>query len=192
MEELSRLAMAHYQASTDHFRTLAGNFFKAMDHDGDGKIDKREFLEFMKEEGHSRMNNTSIFYQFDHDGNDCYANQKFHHFHNRVSRFVDNYSLLEEMTKLKLREIRSRPVMQSLPTGSSGSPSVQNAHTVYYNNYNQSIHYHNYNPLPHLVQNPPAPNAVNPRRQQWKVALDLLNAALYTGTVAGGSFCTIL
>ncbi|KAI3716508.1 hypothetical protein L1987_67429 [Smallanthus sonchifolius] len=148
--------MAHYQASPDHLQKLVGDFFEAMDLDGDKKIDKREFLLFMKEEGQSQMTSLYIFNQLDlnrddtldfgevimacyiiksgrpfcthcnkfitstyltcigcledRNGNsfylclDCYASQKSGHLHNGLSRFVDNYSLLANMTKLKLNE----------------------------------------------------------------------------------------
>ncbi|KAI7747600.1 hypothetical protein M8C21_019116 [Ambrosia artemisiifolia] len=161
MEELSKIAMAYYQASTDHLQTLARDFFSAMDHDGDGKIDLREFLEFMKEEGCHQMTNPFMFNQLDLDRNgtldfvevmtlyyiiksgrpfcdhcrkfitstyltcvgcledpndrsfylclDCYSRQVCDHTHNDMSRFLDNYSFLEAMTKLKIGELRSRP-----------------------------------------------------------------------------------
>lgn len=69
MEELSKIAMAYYQASSDDLQELARNFFSAMDNDGDGNIDQREFMEFMRDEGYGQMTNPSFFSQLDHDKN---------------------------------------------------------------------------------------------------------------------------
>lgn len=157
MEELSKIAMAYYQASSDNLQKLARDFFGAMDNDGDGNIDQKEFLEFMRDEGYAQMTNPSFFNQLDLDGNgtldfvevmtlyyivksgrpfcdcckkfitstyltcvgcledtlggsfylclDCYIMQKCDHTHNNLSRFLDNYSLLEAMNKSKLTEV---------------------------------------------------------------------------------------
>uniref|UniRef100_UPI001CB8D233 uncharacterized protein LOC122604839 n=1 Tax=Erigeron canadensis TaxID=72917 RepID=UPI001CB8D233 len=69
MEELSQIAMAYYQASSCDIQKLAEDFFGAMDHDGDGKIDQKEFLEFMRDEGYAQMTSPSFFKQLDLDGN---------------------------------------------------------------------------------------------------------------------------
>ncbi|GJU25763.1 serine/threonine-protein phosphatase [Tanacetum coccineum] len=47
--------MASFQASSDDVQKLAHDFFCAMDNDGDGKIDKKEFLEFMQVQGYCRQ-----------------------------------------------------------------------------------------------------------------------------------------
>ncbi|KAD5508968.1 hypothetical protein E3N88_16671 [Mikania micrantha] len=210
MEELRRIAMASYQASSSRLRNLGHDFFASMDHDGNGKIDQREFLEFMKEAGHVKMSNMFFFNQLDlnEDGHldfdevmmvyyiiqsgrpfcdrcnrfvtstyltcvtcledptacpyylclDCYAHARLDHLHDNSSQFVDNYSLLEYLTKSKLCELRSRP---NAPLAIQGSPN---------SGYNQ----------PHPVQTRP-----------WKTALDLLNIGVYAGFMST-TFCTIL
>ncbi|KAI3520342.1 hypothetical protein L1887_09704 [Cichorium endivia] len=150
MEELSKMAMAYYQASSDHLQELARNFFGTMDHDGDGKIDRREFLEFMRDEvksgrpfcDHCKKFIASTYLTCvgcleDPIGGsfylclDCYIMQKCDHTHNGLCRFLDNYSLLEAMTKSKLNELRSfeaksRPMeTNSIP----GKPPMSNDHT---------------------------------------------------------------
>ncbi|KAL9994482.1 putative EF-hand domain-containing protein [Helianthus debilis subsp. tardiflorus] len=197
MEELSKIAMAYYQASTDHLQKLARDFFSAMDQDGNGTIDLKEF---MKDEGYSQMTNPFIFNQLDLDGNgtldfvevmtvyyiiksgrpfcdycrkfivstyltcvgcledpkrppfylclDCYIMQKCDHTHNNLSRFLDNYSLLEAMTKLKFGEelrssdSRSRP----LETDSISVPDKPHSGDS-----------HTWNPSVALVQVPQGP-----------------------------------
>ena len=57
MKELSKIAMASFQADSDDVQKLARDFFCAMDNDGDGKIDQKEFLEFMRDEGCLQMKN---------------------------------------------------------------------------------------------------------------------------------------
>ncbi|KAL8255450.1 hypothetical protein R6Q59_030517 [Mikania micrantha] len=240
MEELRRIAMASYQASSSRLRNLGHDFFASMDHDGNGKIDQREFLEFMKEAGHVKMSNMFFFNQLDlnEDGHldfdevmmvyyiiqsgrpfcdrcnrfvtstyltcvtcledptacpyylclDCYAHARLDHLHDNSSQFVDNYSLLEYLTKSKLCELRSRP---NAPLAIQGSPNSgynqpHPVQTVY--NYTSIQNYyfpgHNYlqttNPPPH------------PRPQRpWKTALDLLNIGVYAGFMST-TFCTIL
>ncbi|PWA75091.1 Serine/threonine-protein phosphatase [Artemisia annua] len=188
MEELSKIAMAHYQASSDDIQQLARDFFCAMDNDGDGKIDQKEFLEFMRDEGCLQMKNPSFFKQLDLDGNgtldfvevmtlyyivksgrpfcdhckkfisstyltcvgcledpiggsfylclDCYMMQKCDHAHNGLSRFLDNYSLLEAMNKSKLTELRS-PQARSKPSGTG--PVLDKPHSGNNQTWNQSL-----------------------------------------------------
>ncbi|KAI7747603.1 hypothetical protein M8C21_019119 [Ambrosia artemisiifolia] len=202
--------MGYYQASTDNLQKLARDFFSAMDHDGDGKIDLNEFMEFMKEEGYSQMTNPFIFNQLDLDGNgtldfvevmtvyyiiksgrpfcdfckkfiastyltcvacledpnsqpfylclDCYIMQKCDHTHNNLSRFVDNYSLLEAMTKLKFgnelrsSDSRSRPLETDSVLVTDKPCSGDN---------------NTWNPSLAMVQVPPRPRPVHD--QQWWV-----------------------
>ncbi|KAL4576721.1 hypothetical protein LXL04_012819 [Taraxacum kok-saghyz] len=277
MEELSKVAMGYYQASSDHLQKLARDFFAAMDNDGDGKIDQREFLEFMRDEGYGQMTSPSFFHQLDLDNNgtldfvevmtvyyivksgrpfcddckkfitstyltcvgcledpvrgsfylclDCYIMQKCDHTHNGLCRFLDNYSLLEAMTKSKLKEkisldAKSRPMETNSVPGkppmsyndhkwdpslamvpvpyrpphvhnyhswshaSPSAPPVQN-HTWIQNNYSYQY------PPPGPVHYAGAPNAIVPQRQQWKIALEALNAALQIGAV-GSNLCSIL
>ncbi|KAJ9540057.1 hypothetical protein OSB04_026563 [Centaurea solstitialis] len=174
MEELMVIAKAYYQASSDHHQQLARDFFGAMDHDGDGKIDQKEFIEFLISEGYAQMTRPSFFKQLDLDGNgtldffevmtlyyilksgrpfcdkcnmfipntyftcagcleegsgvslhlclQCYTAQKCDHAHNGLSRYVDNYSLLDVMLKSNLSTARSRP--SSLNTQAWNSPSA--------------------------------------------------------------------
>ncbi|KAK1421184.1 hypothetical protein QVD17_23339 [Tagetes erecta] len=181
MEELSKIAKAYYQASTDHLQQLARDFFSAMDHDGDGSIDLREFMEFMREEGYGQMTDTSIFKQLDLDGNgtldffevmtlyyiiksgrpfcdhckmfimatyftcvgclesqngqsfylclECYIRQKCDHTHSDLSRFVDNFSLLEAMTKLKYGGENSRPFETNSVSSVPNKPHPGHNHT---------------------------------------------------------------
>ncbi|KAL7614691.1 uncharacterized protein LOC111916284 [Lactuca sativa] len=283
MEEVSMMAKAYYEASSDHVKKLAHGFFDSMDNDGDGKIDRREFLEFIRDEGCGQMTNSSFFDQMDRDKNgtldffevmtvyyivksgrpfcdkcnkfitstyltcvgcledpnggysfciclDCYRTQIPKHMHDGLCRFVDNYSLLEAMTKSKLNEQRSmgaksrpnetnsnpgRPPMAMsnnqltwnpwLPTvpvpynshrppqlhhshsWSPGSPSAN--HTVIIQS-NYSYHYPQPPPVQH--QHVAAPNnAIVPYRQNWRIALGALNAALQIGAL-GSNFCSIL
>ncbi|KAK2988307.1 hypothetical protein RJ640_011978 [Escallonia rubra] len=94
MELLQRIAMAHYQAGSDEVQGLARDFFRTMDSNGDGKIDMREFLMFMTQEGYSCMGNSHIFY----------------HRHNYgPSRFLDNYTLLEAKKNSDRNQLRYQP-----------------------------------------------------------------------------------
>ncbi|KAJ0557340.1 putative parvalbumin, EF-hand domain pair [Helianthus annuus] len=273
MEELSKIAMAYYQASTDHLQTLARDFFTAMDHDGEGKIDLREFLEFMKEEGCHHMTNPFMFNQLDLDKNgtldfvevmtlyyiiksgrpfcdhcrkfitstfltcvgcledpsdrsfhlclDCYSRQVCDHTHNDMSRFLDNYSLLEAMTKLKIGELRSRPsetdsVVPDKPHSAdhnhTWNPSLAMVqvpqrpapvHNQYWGSQwaphtsvAPSVHNHTWIQNNYSYNHTPhyhvqQPAPVIPQRQQWQAALGALNAALHISAI-GSSFCTIL
>lgn len=158
MEELRKIAMAHYQASPDNIQALALNFFSTMDSDGDGRIDLHEFLAFMKEEGYTQMTNRCFFEKLDLDGNgtldfwevmalyyivksgrpfcdhcgdfipgtyftcvaclenpicrgtfdlclDCYLSQMFDHTHQGISKFMDNYSLLEAKIRSTMNQV---------------------------------------------------------------------------------------
>ncbi|KAL8241232.1 hypothetical protein R6Q59_014587 [Mikania micrantha] len=171
MEELSKIAMAYYQASSDHLQKLAHDFFSAMDHDGDGKIDQREFLEFMREEGCGQMTDPFIFNQLDLDGNGTLDFvEKCDHTHDNLSRFVDNYSLLEAMIKLKSDELKS-PESRSRPF-ETDSVSVPNKPHLGHDN-------HTWNP------------SVATFQQQWQTALAALNTAVQLGAI-GGNLCSIL
>ncbi|KAD5508770.1 hypothetical protein R6Q59_030615 [Mikania micrantha] len=262
MEELRRIAMASYHASSSQLQKLGHDFFDSMDHDGNRKIDQREFLEFMREAGHNKMSNMYFFNQLDinKDGHldftevmmvyyiiqsgrpfcdccnrfvtstyltcvtcledpnacpyylclDCYAHPRFDHLHDRTSQFVDNYSLLEYLTKSKLCEVlRSRPNVSLGVQGNSNSgynqphpvQSVYNYTSIqnyYFCGHNSSPHHAQHlqatNASPHHVQHQPAAsNAIINQRPQrhWKTALDLLNIGVYAGFMST-SFCTIL
>ncbi|KAD5508765.1 hypothetical protein E3N88_16468 [Mikania micrantha] len=249
MEELRFIARASYRASSSHVQRLARGFFASMDHDGDGKIDQREFLAFMKEAGHSKMCNRFFFNQLDvnKDGTldfsevmmvyyiiqsgrpfcdccdhfitstyftcvtclehpnarpyylclRCYDGRRFNHHHGTSTRFVDSYSLLEYLTKLKLCELRSRPnassaVQQNSNSGYNRRPSVQYPHTVYNYTSIQNYYFRSHNSSPHHVQHLQTINVmINPQHRHWKMALDLLNAGVYAGAMSS-SFCSIL
>ncbi|XP_071734662.1 uncharacterized protein [Rutidosis leptorrhynchoides] len=201
MEELSTIAMGYYQASTDDIQKLARDFFSAMDNDGDGKIDQKEFIEFMRDEGYGQMCNPSFFNQLDHDKNgtldfvevmtlyyivksrrpfcdcckkfitstyftcvgcledpiggsfylclNCYVEQRCDHTHNYLSRFIDNYSLLEAMNKSKLSEVKSPPT-RSRPF--EEVPALDKL---------PSSNNHTWNPSTAMVQVPYQPPAVH-------------------------------
>nr|GEW42575.1 hypothetical protein [Tanacetum cinerariifolium] len=164
-----------------------------MDNDGDGKIDEKEFLEFMQVQGYCRQaTNLYLFKQLDQDGNDdpsgrpvyicldCFIKQKCPHNHDHLSRFVDNYSLLEAMKTsalTKLARSRSYPVF---------TPIV---HNNTWNIQNNSYLQHSIS-LP--VQHHAPSTAIVPQRQKpWIVALEALNAGLQLGAI-GSTFCSIL
>ncbi|CAA2976329.1 Ca2+ sensor (EF-Hand superfamily) [Olea europaea subsp. europaea] len=69
MEELREIARAHYKAGSPEVQTLAYEFFKSLDMNGDGRVQLHEFLAFMRQEGHSRMYNTYFFHELDRDHN---------------------------------------------------------------------------------------------------------------------------
>ncbi|XP_075523841.1 uncharacterized protein LOC142556295 [Primulina tabacum] len=69
LEELRKIAKSYYYAGSQEVQNLAHKFFDSMDMDGDGKVDCSEFLEFMKEEGYTRMQNPKFFKELDVDGN---------------------------------------------------------------------------------------------------------------------------
>ncbi|KAL1535640.1 hypothetical protein AAHA92_28397 [Salvia divinorum] len=69
MEELREIAKAHYEASPPRVQTLADEFCRSMDSDGDGRVDLSEFLAFMRHEGYLYMQNPSFFDELDVDGN---------------------------------------------------------------------------------------------------------------------------
>ncbi|XP_076885914.1 uncharacterized protein LOC143535582 [Bidens hawaiensis] len=137
-----------------------------MDTDGDGKINQREFMEFMKAEGRDQMPSPGILNQLDLDRDGfldffevmtlyyimksgrpfcrhcerfiastyltcvgcledpnsqsfhlclgCYGSQVCDHTHNDMSYFLDNYSLLEVMTKLYDEEQRWQAALGAL------------------------------------------------------------------------------
>ncbi|XP_073282649.1 uncharacterized protein [Primulina huaijiensis] len=69
LEELRQIAKSYYLASSQEVQDLAHKFFDSMDMDGDGMVDLSEFLEFMKEEGYTRMQNPKFFRELDVDDN---------------------------------------------------------------------------------------------------------------------------
>ncbi|XP_047955572.1 uncharacterized protein LOC125201479 [Salvia hispanica] len=69
MEELREVAKAHYHSSPPHVQALAHKFYRSMDSDGDGRVDVSEFLDFMRHEGYSCMENPCFFDDLDVDRN---------------------------------------------------------------------------------------------------------------------------
>ncbi|XP_022849541.1 uncharacterized protein LOC111371662 isoform X1 [Olea europaea var. sylvestris] len=69
MEELHKIARAHYHAGPQQVQDLAHEFFNSMDSDGDGRIDLPEFLAFVRREGRFDMHNRYFFKELDRDGN---------------------------------------------------------------------------------------------------------------------------
>lgn len=51
MDRLRAIADAHYRAGSPQVKTLAYDFFKALDTDGDGRVSLAEFLAFMTQQG---------------------------------------------------------------------------------------------------------------------------------------------
>ncbi|GJT87391.1 serine/threonine-protein phosphatase [Tanacetum coccineum] len=238
-------AMASFQASSDDVQKLAHDFFCAMDNDGDGKIDKKEFLEFMQVQGYCRQaTNLYLFKQLDQDGNgtldfeevmtlyyiiksgrpfcdccgefipstyftcvgcleddpsgrpvyiclDCFTKQKCPHNHDHLSRFVDNYSLLEAMktsTLTKLARSRSYP-------GNYNSHQTSNTPVVH-NHIANNTYIQNNSYLQHSISLPvqhtaPSTVIVPQRQNSWMIALEALNVGLQLGAI-GSTFCSIL
>ncbi|KAJ9540155.1 hypothetical protein OSB04_026661 [Centaurea solstitialis] len=238
MEELMEIAKAYYEKSSNEHQKLARDFFYAMDHDGDGKIDQKEFIEFLIDEGYSQITRLSFFRQLDLDGNGtldfyevmtlyyilksgrpfcdkckmfipntyftcvgcledgggvssvhlclpCYTAQRCDHTHNGLSRYVDNYSLLEVMRKANLSTAKSRPsqLVSHYPSSSANANHCQWSQYAP-NAWNQS-------PIPSQcnLYPPIAPvyhqTYVLPERQRWKLAFQALEAAVHIGAYAG-------
>ncbi|PWA78375.1 Serine/threonine-protein phosphatase [Artemisia annua] len=248
MKELCKIAMASFQADSDEVQKLARDFFRAMDSDGDGKIDETEFLEFMQVQGYcDKAKNLDLFKQLDLDGNrtldfdevmtlyyiiksgrpfcdyckefipstyftcvgcleedpnkrpsyvclDCFTEQKCdHHKHNDLSRFVDNYSLLEAMKKSAFRELaRSRSHPGNYESYQRSNSTTHIVHNHISNN-TWNIQNNSYQHSISLPAQYPAPStAIVPQRQKpWMVALNALNVGLELGAI-GSTFCSIL
>ncbi|GJV48885.1 serine/threonine-protein phosphatase [Tanacetum coccineum] len=207
MEELSKIAMAHYQASSDDIQRLARDFLCAMDNDGDGKIDQKEFLEFMWDEGCLQMKNPSFFKQLDLDGNgtlDFVEVMTLYYIVKSGRPFCDHFPVLDkphsgnnqtwnQSFAMVQAPYRPPPVpahnhhqwSSYPPTGNPYGPTTPTIHNHTWIQNNYSYHY----PPSLPVQLPATSTAV----QQWKVAFGALNAALTIGSLAGGSsLCSIL
>lgn len=68
MEELQNIAMLHYHATPPNVRGKAEEFFYAMDRDGDGKVNERDFMSFMRERRLDRLLDYRLFEKIDMDG----------------------------------------------------------------------------------------------------------------------------
>ncbi|KAG8369773.1 hypothetical protein BUALT_Bualt14G0048500 [Buddleja alternifolia] len=69
MDRLRAIADASYKAAPPGVKTLAHNFFKALDTDQDGRVSLPEYLLFMTQQGYTRFNNPRFFHDLDRDGN---------------------------------------------------------------------------------------------------------------------------
>ncbi|XP_019181449.1 PREDICTED: uncharacterized protein LOC109176466 [Ipomoea nil] len=69
MDELHQLAKAYYQAGSPELKNEARELFNSLDNDGDGRVDKNEFLSFMTQQGYRYMNTQRFFNELDTDGN---------------------------------------------------------------------------------------------------------------------------
>ncbi|KAH6771707.1 hypothetical protein C2S53_005721 [Perilla frutescens var. hirtella] len=69
MEVVRAIADAHYRAGSDAVKSLAYEFFRALDTDGDGRVSLHEFLVLMNQEGHTRLANPYFYRVLDRDGN---------------------------------------------------------------------------------------------------------------------------
>ncbi|XP_019181448.1 PREDICTED: uncharacterized protein LOC109176465 [Ipomoea nil] len=67
MDHLRQIAEAYYEASESEIQSKLQDFFKTLDTDRNGRINKTEFISFMREEGHHRMSNPSFFSLIDTD-----------------------------------------------------------------------------------------------------------------------------
>lgn len=68
MDRLRAIADAHYRAAPPHIKTLAYDFFRALDADEDGRVSLHEFLGFMNQQGHTRLANPHLFKELDRNG----------------------------------------------------------------------------------------------------------------------------
>nr|GMD62926.1 Ca2+ sensor (EF-Hand superfamily) [Ipomoea batatas] len=69
MDELHQLAKAYYRAGSPELKNEAQELFNSLDNDGDGRVDKNEFVSFMTEQGYRYMNTQKFFNELDTDGN---------------------------------------------------------------------------------------------------------------------------
>nr|GMD70065.1 Ca2+ sensor (EF-Hand superfamily) [Ipomoea batatas] len=69
MDELHQLAKAYYRAGSPELKNEAQELFNSLDNDGDGRVDKNEFLSFMTEQGYRYMSTQRFFNELDTDGN---------------------------------------------------------------------------------------------------------------------------
>ncbi|CAI9776038.1 unnamed protein product [Fraxinus pennsylvanica] len=134
MEELRKIAIAHFQAGSQQVQAKAQEFFNSMDSDGDGKIDLHEFLAFVSQEGLPQMHNPCFFKKLDRDGNgtlDFRESTKCDHNHNGRTQFLDNYTLLQakQDSSLAIR-INSNKVHPPNPSHGTVSTAIVPARKV--------------------------------------------------------------
>ncbi|GKC17150.1 serine/threonine-protein phosphatase [Tanacetum coccineum] len=110
-------------------------------YDGDGKIDQKEFLEFMWDEGCLQMKNPSFFKQLDLDGNgtlDFVDVMTLYYIVKSGRPFCDNYCLLEYNVPVFacFSQLRS-PQARSKPSGTV--PVLDKPHSANNQTWNQSL-----------------------------------------------------
>ncbi|GJR48463.1 serine/threonine-protein phosphatase [Tanacetum coccineum] len=198
--------MASFQASSDDVQKLYRNFFRAMDNDGDGKIDKKEFLEFMQVQGYRRQaTNLYLFKQLDQDGNGTldfkevmtlyYIIKSGRPFCDCCGEFIPSTyftcvgCLEDDPSGRPLARSRSYP-------GNYNSNHTLDTPIVHNHIANNTWNIQNNPYLQHSISLPVqhhAPStAIVPQRQNpWIVALEALNAGLQLGAI-GSTFCSIL
>ncbi|KAH8480918.1 hypothetical protein H0E87_030978 [Populus deltoides] len=69
MEEIRRAAGAYYQHLPENNKELAKKTFAAMDKNGDGKINRDEYVEYLKKDNNTVLTLPSLFTALDKDGN---------------------------------------------------------------------------------------------------------------------------
>ncbi|KAG5560462.1 hypothetical protein RHGRI_003695 [Rhododendron griersonianum] len=68
MEDLVKTAGLYYEKSSLDIQEAADNFFYVLDNDKDGKVNLREFLSFMRQQGHVKLRSSRFFKELDKDG----------------------------------------------------------------------------------------------------------------------------
>jgi hypothetical protein len=69
MEEIRLAAGAYYQHLPENNKELAKKTFAAMDKNGDGKINRDEYVEYLKKDNNTVLTLPSLFTALDKDGN---------------------------------------------------------------------------------------------------------------------------
>ncbi|KAG6737130.1 hypothetical protein POTOM_059875 [Populus tomentosa] len=69
MEEIRRAVVAYYEHLPENDKKLARKTFKAMDKNGDGKINRDEYVEYLTRKKATNFTHQSIFRALDKDGN---------------------------------------------------------------------------------------------------------------------------
>ncbi|KAF9661130.1 hypothetical protein SADUNF_Sadunf19G0035800 [Salix dunnii] len=69
MEEIRRAAAAYYQNLPEEKKRYARFVFSEMDKNGDGKINLKEFMEYLNKDNNSALNNPSLFRALDKNNN---------------------------------------------------------------------------------------------------------------------------
>ncbi|KAK3187697.1 hypothetical protein Dsin_027258 [Dipteronia sinensis] len=70
MEELHEAARAYYKYGSDESKTMAMDFFRSMDENGDGIVSLIEFVEFLRQRGYYWIS-PNLFTELDRNGDGC-------------------------------------------------------------------------------------------------------------------------